>query len=69
MSTTVLGPSCAITCAKIVFTEWAVAPNSVNVPASPSPAFTGCQIPSGWLGSGHCGIPIVDGPFQYAFGS
>ena len=41
MSTTFSGPSCAITCAKIVLTECAVASASVYVPA-PS-AFTGCQ--------------------------
>ena len=67
MSTTFCGPSCAITCAKIVFTECSVAPASVNVPPSPSPALTGCQIPSGCVESGQSGMPSVGGPYQYAF--
>ena len=69
MSTTVEGPSCAMTCAKIVLTECAVAPASVKSPASPSPALTGCQMPSGCVESGQSGMPIVAGPCQYALRS
>src|SRR6266480_2578149 len=69
MSTTFVGPSWATTCAKIVFTECAVAPASVKVPASPSPALTGCHWPSGWVGSVQPGTASVDGPYQYAFRS
>ena len=39
MSTTRSGPSCAITCANTVLTEYAVASFSVNVPLSSSEAF------------------------------
>src|SRR6476660_4566614 len=60
------GPIWATTWAKIVFTECAVAPANVNVPASPSPALTGCHRPSGCVGSVHPGTARVDGPFQYA---
>ncbi len=39
MSTTFSGPSCAVSCAKTVLTECAVAACSENVPASESEAF------------------------------
>ena len=43
MSTTFSGPSWAATCAKTVFTEYAVAALSENVPASESEAFDSCH--------------------------
>ena len=64
ISTTLSGPSWAITCANTVLTECSVAPRSVKVPASPSPAFTTCHGPVGPAHTGF-GIVIADGPCQY----
>src|SRR5262249_47655646 len=52
------------TWANTVFTECSVAASSENVPASPSPAFTGCHGPVGPSHTGF-GIVIVEGPTQY----